>query len=517
MDSRFFFEVKTPTDKFKEIQKPIRMFTELNESYQQVSKDLKTILNSKSELKYIWNKFDDPFDTIWFFGKYFLQAYFSSDADITGGHCFLPNDFLTGDNKFITWLDRKAILKRKKFDEGTFVTLTNKDNLNYTFLENPIVKNNLITEGPKKINPTYDFFHCGMVDFPLVRAEFPDEDILYLGNMHILKNVLPKCLKKGGKAQFTHLSYSITFEQEITFLQVLKLCFEKVIVFRTKIAIGLGFLGVPQEIMNCKYIEFNKNEPLQNFMKDKFKNFGIKFYKFFIDGEYQKYFRLLNTTYLENKELLGLKINNIDKEPSLFSLRHVGKIENKVQFYVKAGINQEEGSFLYNLVFDKNLHKCLEIGMANGISSIYICTALKKLGLGILVSIDPFQTTQWKSNGLELIADYKVKTYHKLIQKKSFDALPELLKRNEKTFDLVFIDGWHTFDYTLVDIFFAVLLMKIGGYMIVDDALHPGVQQTLEYINKNYTMLKKISSPKSFGAYEKISDDTRDWNFHIRF
>jgi predicted O-methyltransferase YrrM len=81
----------------------------------------------------------------------------------------------------------------------------------------------------------------------------------------------------------------------------------------------------------------------------------------------------------------------------------------------------------------------------------------------------------------------------------------------------VFVDGWHTFDYTLVDIFFAVFLLKVGGLLVIDDALHPGVENTLKYLDTNYTMLKRIKSPRSFGAYEKFQDDTRDWNFHKRF
>jgi predicted O-methyltransferase YrrM len=111
----------------------------------------------------------------------------------------------------------------------------------------------------------------------------------------------------------------------------------------------------------------------------------------------------------------------------------------------------------------------------------------------------------------------KTKTYHKLIEEKSFEALPTLLKRNKDKVDLVFVDGWHTFDYTLVDIFYGVLLLRIGGYLIIDDALHPGVANTLKYLDTNYIMLKRKTSPRSFGVYQKIQDDTRDWDFHKKF
>ena len=49
------------------------------------------------------------------------------------------------------------------------------------------------------------------------------------------------------------------------------------------------------------------------------------------------------------------------------------------------------------------------------------------------------------------------------------------VKKDSDKFDLIFIDGWHTFYYTLVDFFYSNLLLKIGGMIIIDDALHAGV------------------------------------------
>ena len=42
--------------------------------------------------------------------------------------------------------------------------------------------------------------------------------------------------------------------------------------------------------------------------------------------------------------------------------------------------------------------------------------------------------------------------------------LPRLL-----TFDMVFIDGYHTFDHALVDPVYANRLMLVGGYIVIDD------------------------------------------------
>ena len=73
----------------------------------------------------------------------------------------------------------------------------------------------------------------------------------------------------------------------------------------------------------------------------------------------------------------------------------------------------------------------------------------------LLTSIDPFQKTQWNSNGLKLLTNSKLINRHNLIEK-SYEALPELLKDNKNKFDFIFIDGWHTFDYTLIDFFYEI-------------------------------------------------------------
>ena len=59
-------------------------------------------------------------------------------------------------------------------------------------------------------------------------------------------------------------------------------------------------------------------------------------------------------------------------------------------------------------------------------------------------------------------------------------------------FDFVFIDGWHTFDYTLIDFFYADKLIREGGIIIIDDALHRGVAKFVKYMDTNYKFYKKL-------------------------
>jgi len=122
--------------------------------------------------------------------------------------------------------------------------------------------------------------------------------------------------------------------------------------------------------------------------------------------------------------------------------------------------------------------------MAFGVSSFYI---LSTNDIVNLISIDPFQNTQWNNYGIKLLKELNLYDRHKLLLKKSHIGLPLLFnKYGPKSFDFIFIDGWHTFDYTLLDFYYSDKLLKINGIIIIDDALHKGVNKCTRFINNNY-------------------------------
>jgi predicted O-methyltransferase YrrM len=187
---------------------------------------------------------------------------------------------------------------------------------------------------------------------------------------------------------------------------------------------------------------------------------------------------------------------------------------NKKLIKVHSSIKEQEGKFIENIIKKNGLDKCLEVGMAFGISAFYILSNKNST----LVSIDPFQSTQWENNGIKLLKEFGFNKRHKCMEKKSYEALPELLKKEgEKSFDFVFIDGWHTFDYTLLDFFYANLLLKTNGFIVIDDALHAGVKSCVSYLDSNYKFFKKCESPVTVACYQKLRDDDREWNFHNKF
>ncbi len=48
----------------------------------------------------------------------------------------------------------------------------------------------------------------------------------------------------------------------------------------------------------------------------------------------------------------------------------------------------------------------------------------------------------------------------------------------------MFIHGWHTFDHTLIDLFYANLMIKVAGIIVIDDCSKPAVGKAVNYFSK---------------------------------
>jgi hypothetical protein len=86
--------------------------------------------------------------------------------------------------------------------------------------------------------------------------------------------------------------------------------------------------------------------------------------------------------------------------------------------------------------------------------------------------------------------------FFRLLEQRSEFALPRLAEQEAGTFDLVFLDGWHTFDHTLVDAFYATRLLRIGGYLVLDDAYWKSVYRVADYL-ANYPCYQRFRSVDS--------------------
>jgi predicted O-methyltransferase YrrM len=171
--------------------------------------------------------------------------------------------------------------------------------------------------------------------------------------------------------------------------------------------------------------------------------------------------------------------------------------KNGNEYPSNSGVSKEEGEFIKNIIHKYNAVKTIEVGCAHGLSSLYICSSIKDNPGCSHTIIDPSQSNDWKGIGISNLEKVGY-NFFKLIEKPSEIALPELLSSGEK-FDLGFIDGWHTFDHTLIDFFYLNRLINIGGIIIIDDIRYPSISKLMRYIINYpcYEMIGHVGIEKS--------------------
>jgi len=219
----------------------------------------------------------------------------------------------------------------------------------------------------------------------------------------------------------------------------------------------------------------------------------------------------------------------------------------------------QEGLFLQEILSEVKPSVSLEIGLAYGVSALFICGALAHLPNPRHIVIDPHQLhpslTHQSYDGMGLF-NLRKAGYERLIEfheAPSYLALPSLVSQGTKV-DFAFIDGWHTFDYALTYFFYVDLLLRPGGVVVIDDADFASVWKLCRFIvtNRAYSVIRCLpaeetatrnplrwlsrKSRRAFArglwsvtrhdglipysryiAFRKKADDSRSWDFHRIF
>src|ERR1039457_3486186 len=151
------------------------------------------------------------------------------------------------------------------------------------------------------------------------------------------------------------------------------------------------------------------------------------------------------------------------------------------EYELSSEVDSAEGDYLYRLISsDSSITRTLEVGCAFGLSSLHICEALRNRPGASHVIIDPKQTDVWHGVGVAQLERAGI-SFFNFIPEPSELALPDLLRSQPESFDLIFIDGWHTFDHTMLDMFYANRLVRVGGYIVVDDCNWKSVSAAISY------------------------------------
>jgi hypothetical protein len=148
-----------------------------------------------------------------------------------------------------------------------------------------------------------------------------------------------------------------------------------------------------------------------------------------------------------------------------------------------ASMRPSEYACLRDVLRELKPKRTLEIGMANGTSSLVCCQILKETGGERHTAVDPFQSKPdgWKGKGIEKVREAGLGDFLEVKEDYNYNALPNLVQEGRR-YDFVLIDGYHSYDYTFIDMFYADLLLRPGGILACHDTGYPCVYQALRFL-----------------------------------
>lgn len=193
-----------------------------------------------------------------------------------------------------------------------------------------------------------------------------------------------------------------------------------------------------------------------------------------------------------------------------------------------------EGTLLHDWIREYRPARLLEIGLAYGVSSLYICDAISLWNITHYHIIDAFQSQEWQRIGVYNLERAGYGGQFILHEQLSELCLPNLLTQDVR-FDFAFVDGWHTFDHVLLEFFYINRMLDIGGIVIFDDIHLASLQKLLAYI-KAYPCYEPLELPSDLvnskpikvrrmmnlppariAGFIKTSSDQRNWDWFEDF
>lgn len=155
---------------------------------------------------------------------------------------------------------------------------------------------------------------------------------------------------------------------------------------------------------------------------------------------------------------------------------------------------------VHKIAKEKQPESSLEVGIAWAITTIAILSATKG---GKLISVD----AAFYPNTQRQVDYYGYAERWMFVERTSQEFLPHLVSDKMK-YDLICIDGSHTYEDVKIDLINAYKLLKDDGVLIVDDYTHKnnwennyGVNRAVNETVKDYDMKIKVHK-KAHGIVE---------------
>jgi predicted O-methyltransferase YrrM len=146
-------------------------------------------------------------------------------------------------------------------------------------------------------------------------------------------------------------------------------------------------------------------------------------------------------------------------------------------------VDRQFGAALRDLAIGHGAERTIEVGLALGMSALFLCQAVLARG-GRHVAIDPFQQESWNGAGLRTLREAGVGELVEVIEEESQLALPRLVAEGRE-FDFAFVDGDHRFEGVFLELYFMTRLVRPRGLIVVDDMWMPSVRTAVAYVERN--------------------------------
>lgn len=227
--------------------------------------------------------------------------------------------------------------------------------------------------------------------------------------------------------------------------------------------------------------------------------------------------------------------------------------ENNNKHILHSHTRKDQGLYLQNILESTKPEISIEVGLAYGISTLFICESLKKNKMGHHIVMDPFQQN-WKNIGLKNIKDAGYSELIEFHEEFADRVLSRLFVNNTKV-DFAYLDGSKVFDIVLFNVYILSRILNINGIIVLDDCSFPGIKKLVRFLNchpafefhsgfkmnklsfkrkfvrilsKNKTVRKILNPEFTINdenqnldyhciAFKKVKEDDRPWNWHCEF
>jgi predicted O-methyltransferase YrrM len=170
-------------------------------------------------------------------------------------------------------------------------------------------------------------------------------------------------------------------------------------------------------------------------------------------------------------------------------------------------MDRAEGALLQRMIAEVRPTTTLEIGMAYGVSSLFICEALSHLQhRATHIVMDPFQGQMWRNIGLRNVRTAGYGEMLRFFAERSEYCLPRLLQQGTQV-QVALIDGVHTFDQCALEFYYIDRMLPVGGVIIFDDVSWPAVRRAVRYVLSHGTYVVRDHTgpaPKGVTVFGRI-------------